>query len=784
MEVTTASASQLICQIGDINPGGAGAHFSHRPAAFACVSCPKKLTGASSMEREERPAGSMAMEETTGGDDATALGVASRPVKSSTRSKRCGNCNARLPPDHPKPFCFKCIQKLTGKETSQIMEKFLTVQTEMLSTLKAFQSSLKSRDSEAHTSKDASSQEGSASSRGSRRRADNPRYLQSQDSEEEDESESHGQGFSDEGVLDSQEEDEGEDSRSSRHIFSADDMEGLLRAVYASEGIQEPTAQVSAQDKMYRGLIKPQTRVLPVHPALKDIILREWKDPEKRLLKYKTWKRRCPFTEEDEEKFFKTPRLDASLAQVSKQSDLSFEDTGNIKDQMDRRAETILRRAWEANASAMSPALASACIARNADMWISKLIDHISQTSKSKEVLDSLEVVGSAVAYLADAAVETVRTTAKSAALLNSARRALWVKTWDGDGSSKTRLCGLPFEGSLLFGAGLDQVLARADYGEYAGCGYVWRTGDTGLAEMLSRGIRDPSRWWQKWDVSCSPEHPNRHWDSRSGHPLRSDTGPASMRVEFGRRLQGMRKKHRGPATENTMLSWEDVIRRQLWQETLSHERHHQGKILPSSTEMYWTQYHMREVFLREQPRDEWKTELRRLVREEMRLDVSYRALRWFTAQLWPGTADGSLTEGVGYGGVGLLHQKMYRDPDFGSVEEWWLEDILDFRDEVLDLPEEACDLEELEFQVEQEWELEIAYKQLFDGDQQPGMAPIAWDCLGEIADSCKDVEQMGPGVPLRFPILTAMEEAAMIQRALAVLEFWNASEVPQAMRQ
>ncbi|XP_077329997.1 uncharacterized protein LOC143964168 [Lithobates pipiens] len=462
MEVTTASASQLISQIGDINPGGAGAHFSHRPAAFACVSCPKKLTGASSMEREERPAGSMAMEETTGGDDATALGVASRPVKSSTRSKRCGNCNARLPPDHPKPFCFKCIQKLTGKETSQIMEKFLTVQTEMLSTLKAFQSSLKSRDSEAHTSKDASSQEGSASSRGSRRRADNPRCLQSQDSEEEDESESHGQGFSDEGVLDSQEEDEGEDSRSSRHIFSADDMEGLLRAVYASEGIQEPTAQVSAQDKMYRGLIKPQTRVLPVHPALKDIILREWKDPEKRLLKYKTWKRRCPFTEEDEEKFFKTPRLDASLAQVSKQSDLSFEDTGNIKDQMDRRAETILRRAWEANASAMSPALASACIARNADMWISKLIDHISQTSKSKEVLDSLEVVGSAVAYLADAAVETVRTTAKSAALLNSARRALWVKTWDGDGSSKTRLCGLPFEGSLLFGAGLDQALARS----------------------------------------------------------------------------------------------------------------------------------------------------------------------------------------------------------------------------------------------------------------------------------------------------------------------------------
>ncbi|XP_040197911.1 E3 ubiquitin/ISG15 ligase TRIM25-like [Rana temporaria] len=88
----------------------------------------------------------------------------------------------------------------------------------------------------------------------------------------------------------------------------------------------------------------------------------------------------------------------------------------------------------------------------------------------------------------------------------------------------------------------------------------------------------------------------------------------------------------------------------------------------------------------------------------------------------------------------------MYGDPDFGSDEEWRLENILDFRDEVLDLPEEACDPEELEFLVEQEWELEIAFKRLFDGNQQPGMAPVAWDCPREIADSQKDEEQMGSG--------------------------------------
>ena len=96
---------------------------------------------------------------------------------------------------------------------------------------------------------------------------------------------------------------------------------------------------------------------------------------------------------------------------------------------MDRQAEASLRRAWEANAAALGPALASVCVARNADSWISKLMEHVSQVPNSKEILDSLQVIGSAVAYLADAVVETVLSTAKTGALINSARRAVWVKT-------------------------------------------------------------------------------------------------------------------------------------------------------------------------------------------------------------------------------------------------------------------------------------------------------------------------------------------------------------------
>ena len=160
--------------------------------------------------------------------------------------------------------------------------------------------------------------------------------------------------------------------------------------------------------------------------------------------------------------FFKIPKLDAPLAQVSKQSDLSFEDAGNLKDPMDRRADSSLRKAWEANAAALSPALASVCISRNADSWISKLMEQVSQVPDSKESLETLQLIEGAVAYLADAVIETVRSTAKTGALINSARRALWVKMWNGDLMSKNRLCSLPFEGSLLFGTGLDQALTRS----------------------------------------------------------------------------------------------------------------------------------------------------------------------------------------------------------------------------------------------------------------------------------------------------------------------------------
>ncbi|KAM9319596.1 bromodomain and WD repeat-containing protein 1 [Gastrophryne carolinensis] len=41
-------------------------------------------------------------------------------------------------------------------------------------------------------------------------------------------------------------------------------------------------------------------------------------------------------------------------------------------------------------------------------------------------------------------------------------KKAIWLKTWSGDNSSKNRLCSIPFHGERLFGTDLDNILSRS----------------------------------------------------------------------------------------------------------------------------------------------------------------------------------------------------------------------------------------------------------------------------------------------------------------------------------
>ncbi|PIO26956.1 hypothetical protein AB205_0124390, partial [Aquarana catesbeiana] len=148
---------------------------------------------------------------------------------------------------------------------------------------------------------------------------------------------------------------------------------------------------------------------------------------------------------------------------------------------------------------------------------------------------------------------------------------------------------------------------------------------------------------------------------------------PATMEEEFRRRLREMQIQHRGPVSEQVLLGWFDSIRCELWKEALAREQRHQGKVLPSIQES------------------------------------------------WMRDTEPS-------GGLGLLYLKLTGDPNFGSDLEWWLDEIMDFREGLLNVLEVHWALEDIDFLGVQEWELEIAYRWLLDSAQRQGWAPFAWD--------------------------------------------------------
>ncbi|PIO29559.1 hypothetical protein AB205_0107960 [Aquarana catesbeiana] len=154
------------------------------------------LAAVADMDGEEETAVPLAQEEATG-DPSSAQGAHKGKGKNPPppRSKRCGNCNDKLPQDHVKPFCYRCIQKLSSKETSQFMGDFLAVQSEMLSTLQSIKTAIAPK---ADYRKILSSREGTSSQEGISRQgsenlADTPFlcHLGVEEFEDPEESEEH-----------------------------------------------------------------------------------------------------------------------------------------------------------------------------------------------------------------------------------------------------------------------------------------------------------------------------------------------------------------------------------------------------------------------------------------------------------------------------------------------------------------------------------------------------------------------------------------------------------------
>lgn len=111
-------------------------------------------------------------------------------------------------------------------------------------------------------------------------------------------------------------------------------------------------------DQVYQGFGEHKKRVFPVHEVLVEAVKREWQDPERKPFFLRALKRRLKFFEDEASVWTKTPRLDTAFPQVSRHTDLAFEDTGALSDPMDKRMDSLLKKIWDLSLGNLKPAMA------------------------------------------------------------------------------------------------------------------------------------------------------------------------------------------------------------------------------------------------------------------------------------------------------------------------------------------------------------------------------------------------------------------------------------------
>ncbi|XP_072006291.1 uncharacterized protein [Engystomops pustulosus] len=358
-----------------------------------------------------------------------------RSIKSRTPARKCNMCLQVLPESYVKPICRPCIDEFMRSEKVSFMDE-----------LKSFIEDKVTASVASATQKDPPPKK--------------PRLADISSSDEET-YDSEGPSCS---LADTEEQDSQDFSQrlDSRHLFQIDDPDNLLKAIRETLNIEEEVPCMSREDELFGGLRAKKQRVFPVNETLKGLITEEWKDPEKKILTSKSFKRRLVFDQEVSKVWDSVPKVDVQVTKVVKKTDLPFEDSAQLRDPMDRKSDALLKKAWETSMLSLKSNISATSVARTLYFWLNELESHIRESTPRASLLDSIPLLRSATAFLADASAEGVRFAAKEGALTNAARRALWLKQWGGDIRSKSKLCSIPFTGDFVFGPELDNILEKA----------------------------------------------------------------------------------------------------------------------------------------------------------------------------------------------------------------------------------------------------------------------------------------------------------------------------------
>lgn len=210
--------------------------------------------------------------------------------------------------------------------------------------------------------------------------------------------------------------------------------------------------------KFFPSSASDRSLTVPLPHSFKQIIENEWREPSKPRRVPRSITRLYGVSGKDAN-FLKIPSVDQPVAALASSSVILTDGDNGPRDPCDRRIESALKKGFDASALALRSASATSVMARASLAWVE---DFQKAAGKlPKETRNLLKKLSLATSFMADSTQDSLQFAAKAMASNVVARRSVWLRHWEVDQGSQSRLAAFPFMGEKLFGQTLDPLLVE-----------------------------------------------------------------------------------------------------------------------------------------------------------------------------------------------------------------------------------------------------------------------------------------------------------------------------------
>ncbi|XP_044134874.1 F-box/WD repeat-containing protein 9 isoform X1 [Bufo gargarizans] len=210
----------------------------------------------------------------------------------------------------------------------------------------------------------------------------------------------------------------------------------------------------------------PEAVTFPIHGAFAKVLSKAWERPNHRFSATRRMDTLYPFPADNVQQWSSPPKVDPPVARLAKNTAIPVLDGSSLQNSVDRRLDSLSKAIITLAGTGLQPAIASAWVARPLSVWLQRHHQDLAEQGASADTLNFVLQMSQAATFLCEASLDVGTLFARVSALSVTQRKEVWLKVWDADASSKCSLTNLPFAGSRIFDAKLDEIISDATGGK------------------------------------------------------------------------------------------------------------------------------------------------------------------------------------------------------------------------------------------------------------------------------------------------------------------------------